>query len=77
MFNLIGVRNVNFTDRVTGNQISGNTIYVTCPEENVLGVSGRKYFVSNRIDISQISIGDNIEIFFNDKGKVQSIIKVK
>lgn len=77
MFNLIGIRKVDFTDRQTGNRILGNTIYVTCPEDGVVGVSGRKYFVSSRIDISSFKIGDNIDIFFNDKGKVQSIITIK
>lgn len=78
MYTIVGFSNVNFKDRQTGAQIVGTSIYVTRPSENVTGVEAKKFFVKSSIDTSKfLKVGNKIDIFFNENGKIESIIECK
>lgn len=75
MYTIIGIRDVNFTDAKSGAQIIGKTIYVTHKVDGVIGEEGKKYFVKQGIKFD-VSIGSKVDIFFDDRGKITSILKV-
>lgn len=77
MYTIIGIRNVNFTDSKTGANISGHTIYCTTTNDYVTGLEGKKFFVPNRIDLSWVKINDQVEIAFNEYGKVADVYSMK
>lgn len=76
MYKIVGLRDVNFTDQKSGAQIVGKTIYCTHKVDGVIGEEGKKYFVKSGIKMTDISIGSQVDIFFDDRGKITSIIKV-
>lgn len=78
MYTIIGFQKVDFTDRVTGARITGHSIYVTRPNENIIGVEAKKFFIKSSIDTSKfLKVGATVDIFFNENGKIESIIERK
>ncbi len=71
---LIGVSPVNFKTS-DGKEIEGTTISVGTLDEHTTGMRAERFFVKKEIEIPQVKIGENINIFFNQKGKVESITK--
>lgn len=77
MYTVIGIRNVNFTDQKSGANITGTTLYCTTLNDFVKGVEGKKFFVPQRIDLSWLKVNDNVEIAFNEYGKVADVYSMK
>lgn len=77
MYNVIGIRKVDFKDRQSGAVISGHSIFCTCKNEHVTGLEGKKFFVPARIDLSWLKIGQDVEIVFNEYGKVNDVYSMK
>lgn len=72
---LIGVQKVEFVNAV-GEQIQGNNIFVSYPDERVVGEKAEKFFVKPEVAFpEQMKIGEQINISFNSKGKVEQITK--
>ena len=71
---LIGFSPVGFTTPA-GKLIEGMTLSVGYTDENTTGMRAERFFVKKEIEIPQVKIGENINIFFNQKGKVEAITK--
>ena len=71
---LIGYSPVSFKSQ-DGTLIEGITLSVGYAEEHTTGMRAERFFVKKEIEIPQVKIGENINIFFNQKGKVESITK--
>lgn len=72
---ILGIQSVDFVNAL-GEQIQGNNIYVSYPDERVMGEKAEKFFVKPEVAFpEQMKIGEQINIFFNSKGKVEQITK--
>lgn len=72
---LLGFKPVDFTNR-DGDRVTGNTLYVGYLEDGVTGYVTEKFFVGNRIEMPKVlSVNDNLDISFNQKGKILSVKK--
>lgn len=77
---LIGVRSINFTTD-EGNEISGIKLFIAYPEDNVYGKICDSRFITDNVfsnlgvpvDTLLNSIGSEIDIEINPKGKVVGI----
>lgn len=77
---LIGVRSINFTTD-EGNEISGIKLFIAYPEDNVYGKITDSRFITDNVfsnlgvpvDTLLNSIGSEIDIEINPKGKVVGI----
>lgn len=73
---LVGVMPVNFSNS-NGEKISGTNLFVAFKDENVQGMRTEKFFVKEEITLpEQTKINDILEISFNHKGRIESIMKV-
>lgn len=68
IINIIGCRNVSFTDQNTGNDIIGKTYYYMYEDSNVSGYASDKFFITARIDDPFI-VGRSYEVVYNRYGK--------
>lgn len=74
---ILGIQSVDFVNAL-GEQIQGNNIFVSYPTENqnLVGEKVEKFFVRQEIPFpEQMKIGEQINISFNNKGKVEQITK--
>lgn len=71
---LIGYSSVAFSTP-DGKLVEGTTISVGCPDEHTTGMRAERFFVKKEIEIPQVKIGEDINIFFNQRGKVEAITK--
>ena len=74
---VIGIqRNVSF--KMEGNQFNGINIYVSSPKDGVEGVATEKLFINSNKECYAAAIGlkinDNISVYYNKYGKVDTII---
>ncbi|MCX4341755.1 MAG: hypothetical protein OSJ72_19260 [Lachnospiraceae bacterium] len=71
---LIGYAPVGFTTP-NGKLVEGMTISVGYSDEHTTGMRAKRFFVKKEIGIPQVKIGEDINIFFNQRGKVEAITK--
>lgn len=71
---LIGYSPVGFTTP-DGKRIEGMTLSVGCPDEHTTGMRAERFFVKKEIEMPQVKIGEDINIYFTQRGKVESITK--
>lgn len=71
---LIGYSPVGFTTP-DGKLVEGMTISVGYSYEYTTGMREERFFVKKEIEIPQVKIGEDINIFFNQRGKVEAITK--
>lgn len=70
---ILGIQKVEFVNAL-GEQIQGNNIFVSYPDERVVGEKAEKFFVKPEVTFpEQMKIGGEINISFNSKGKVEQI----
>ena len=72
---LLGYSKVDFTsDR--GDRIEGSNLYISFNENHVVGQKCDRVYVKAGIELpEQLKIGDTLNLFFNNKGKVEAISK--
>ena len=72
---LIGCQRISFTNN-NGENINGTNIYVAFKDENVEGLRTEKLFLKENIVLPKdTKLNDTLDIYFNMKGKVESISK--
>ena len=72
---IFGIQKIQFTDN-SGKEVKGTNIFCGFPEENTEGYRTEKFFLREGIALPKdTKINDTIDISFNMKGKVESIIK--
>jgi len=75
---IIGYQHSNFTVKDTGAKISGYILYLSEARDGVTGVATERIFLSNnRIGNYVPNLNDNIRIYWNKYGKVDSIDLIK
>lgn len=71
---VLGKKTVSFT-AADGKVIDGTTLYVAYDADGVDGMAADKIFVTAaKMPKQNISVGADIDIFFNRFGKVDSIV---
>lgn len=72
---LFGVQEIDFTNN-NGERISGLNIFTGFQDTNVEGLRTEKFFVKEGVKLpKEVTLGDEIEISFNHKGKVEKLQK--
>lgn len=78
---IVGIREVQFTDKDSGREISGTSYYYTMEENSVSleGVSTGKFFVSadyaDRLTYTP-KLEDEVQLTYNRYGKVADIVSM-
>ena len=65
---VLGVESVNYVSRKTGNPVSGYRLHLSFEKKGCDGVAVESYFVRNE------SFADDVVLYFNKYGNVQSVI---
>ena len=71
---LIGYSPVEFTTS-DGKIVEGMTISVGCQDEHTTGMRAERFFVKKQIQIPQLKIGDDINVYFTPRGNLDAITK--
>lgn len=71
---LLGLKKVSFT-AADGKVVDGTTLYVAYDADGVEGMATDKLFVTTaKMPKKDLVVGNDLDIFFNRFGKVDSII---
>ena len=85
-FTVLGIRHYNFTDLKTNQELNGYSLFISQPfgavDGNSAGCECTKISISvemfNNLQVRlQELVGKKVNIFYNNRGKVQSIQLVK
>ena len=79
MYTIVGIESFNYVSKKTGRPVVGSKLYLITDDvkQNLVGHSTTEIFVSSQIQgIPILSVRDNVNIFFNQFGNIQSIEKV-
>lgn len=79
MYKIVGIESVNYVSKKTGRPVVGSKLYLITDDvkQNLVGHSTTEIFVSAQIQgLPVLSVNDNVQIYFNQLGTVQSIEKV-
>lgn len=71
IYRVLGRRDVSFYTK-EGNKIEGSQIFVSYDDSHTQGVATDRLFFSTRHNPYTIMVGDDIEVFYNRYGKVDS-----
>lgn len=71
---LVGFSQIDFQNG-DGERIAGTNLFVTYPDDRVSGVKTDKFFVKDSVELPQVKLNEEINIFFNQRGKVEAITK--
>lgn len=71
---IVGLKQVDFNTK-EGQHMEGVKIYITCEDDKVDGLMTDAFFLQKEKfpDVSNLHIGDDIIIYFNRYGKVDSL----
>lgn len=75
MFTIIGIEFVSFKDE-ENNDVNFTRFYLSYEKESVQGLAIEIIRVGSRVNIDGLSVGDQIDIFYNKYGKVSKIEKI-
>lgn len=77
MMKIVGKQDVDYTSRKTNQQVTGVTLYVTCPDSKVDGVRAESIFISSRSlcypEVMKLPVGAGIEVYYNRFGSVEDV----
>ncbi len=75
-WNVIGFKNVNYKSKNTGNQVEGYDLYLTSPGEtpNFEGEECKNVFIKRAYCSYKPTVGDVVNIIYNDRGYVEDIV---
>ena len=69
-----GFRQMDFKGS-DGKQVKGTTLYASYPEDGVTGEVTDKFFIKPEVSIPKgVAIGKTLDIGFNRRGKVETIV---
>lgn len=76
-----GIENVNYTSKKTGQPVVGTSLHCTVKDQAVIGEAVEKIFLSDNLGLSQIvsqvKIGDTVDVSYNNRGYVVDLALVK
>lgn len=70
---VLGVQNVDYTSRKTGNPVKGVTIHATYKDAQVQGEAVNNIFISDNLKlacISELMPGQTVDVEYNNRGFV-------
>lgn len=70
---VLGIQQVNYTSAKTGQKVQGENLHCKYTQKNVVGEAVEKIYVSSNIDSPVVSVGDEVEVFYNKFGRVEEI----
>lgn len=71
---VLGVSKVSFTGK-DGNRVEGHRLYVCYEANKVVGFKTDDFFVNKEVKLPELNVEDEIQLFFNPRGKVEAVIK--
>lgn len=71
---LIGYSISSFTTP-DGKLIEGTTLSVGYADEHTTGLRAERFFVKKEIELPQVKVGEEVNIYFNQRGKVEAVTK--
>ncbi len=79
MYRVVGIRkNMSFNTK-DGGKMSGLKLHLLCPDDHVEGMASDSFFISSSASCYGVAASlcpdDDIEIYFNRFGKIDSICK--
>lgn len=75
-YRVVGIEDVNYVSKKTGQPVSGVNLHVTFPlnEQKGEGEAVEKIYCKQSLEgIDSISVGDDVEIYYNRFGGVEEI----
>ena len=70
---VVGKEYIDYVSKKTNKQVKGYNLHLTYDKEKIDGVAVMSVFVSEEIG-NDININDQVELFYNQYGKVTKII---
>lgn len=70
---VLGKQQVNYTSAKTGQKIKGENLHCKYVQKNVEGEAVEKIYISSNINSPVVSVGDEVEIFYNKFGGVEEV----
>lgn len=70
---ILGIQDVNYISRKTGNPVVGTTLHASFSDAQVLGTAVNKIFISDNLHlpcIKDLAIGQTVDIEYNNRGFV-------
>lgn len=79
MYHVVGIRkNMSFSTK-DGGEMSGLKLHLLCPDDRVEGMCTDSFFISSKSSCYQSAVSlvpdDDVDIYFNRYGKIDSILK--
>ena len=73
MYNVIGIEDVDYNNK-SGKRVLGTRLYCTFDDLKIDGSGCEVFFIGQRVDLPPVSLGDNIQVFYNKYGSIDSVI---
>lgn len=73
---IVGYQALDFTSS-DGKPIKGTSLFVTHPSDNVVGLVAKKFFVNDKVALPVLDVGKSVDVYFNDKQKVDFVALAK
>lgn len=72
---VIGKEHLDYVSKKTNKQVKGYNLHLTCEKEKCEGLAVLNVFVSEEIG-NDVNINDQVELFYNQYGKVTKIVSL-
>ncbi len=69
---LLGSQKFDFISS-DGKSVKGTSIFISYPDENVVGLRCERMFINDSIQLPELTPGSEISLTFNRKGKVETV----
>ena len=76
MYNVVGIQKINYVSKKTGSPVVGTRLHCTTPFNETDSFSGcgvDSFYCSNQVDLTGVTVGSDVEIFFNRFGSVSAV----
>lgn len=76
MYNVVGIQKINYVSKKTGSPVVGTRLHCMQPfaeSSESEGCSVDSFYCSSQVDLSSVSVGSDVEIFFNRYGSVTAV----
>ena len=77
-WNVIGFKNVNYKSKRTGNQVEGYNLFLTSDQDSDHGTGEecREVFISRKSCFYSPTLGDSVQLIYNERGFVEDVTSV-
>lgn len=74
MYEITGIKKVDYVSKRTGRPVQGFTLYVSYERKDVEGFASEEVYVSNERISAVPELGDMCSVYYNRFGSVESVI---